>query len=197
MHSSPVDRRGDTELRLSQEQQAYSPLLLALGEHDNDGSVVLPDHSPEVSQRVLQRPLRGDEGIAVMIALQEERELQCVNYQIYIRNTTMCLPDIRNTTMCLPDIRNTTMCLPDIRNTTMCLPDIRNTTMCLPDIRNTTTCLPDIRNTTMCSPDIRNTTMCSPDIRNTTMCLPDIRNTTMCLPDIRNTYINETGVDVV
>ena len=52
---------------------SHRPLLQAFGEHDNDWHVVLPHHPPEVSQSVLERTLRGDEGIAVVVALQGER----------------------------------------------------------------------------------------------------------------------------
>ena len=44
---------------------------MALGQHDDDRHVVLPHHPPEVCQRVLEWTLSRDEGIAVVVALQE------------------------------------------------------------------------------------------------------------------------------
>ena len=49
----------------------HRPLLMALGQHDDDWHVVLPHHPPEVCQRVLEWALSRDEGIAVVVALQE------------------------------------------------------------------------------------------------------------------------------
>ena len=49
----------------------HRPLLMALGQHDDDRHVVLPHHPPEVCQRVLEWALSRDEGIAVVVALQE------------------------------------------------------------------------------------------------------------------------------
>ena len=74
MHSSP-EVVGDADISSNTGHETHSSFLLALGQHDNDGHIVLPDHPPEVSQSVLQWTLSGYEGIAVMVALGEERNI--------------------------------------------------------------------------------------------------------------------------
>ena len=73
MHSSP-EVVGDADISSNTGHETHSSLLLALGQHDNDGHIVLPDHPPEVSQSVLQWTLSGYEGIAVVVALGERKE---------------------------------------------------------------------------------------------------------------------------
>ena len=50
-------------------RRAYHSLFCELRQHHNDGRLVLPDHPPEVLDRVLQRRLGGYEGTLDLIAL--------------------------------------------------------------------------------------------------------------------------------
>ena len=49
---------------------AHFPLL---GEHDDDGGVVLPQHPPEVLHGLVERALSGDVGAAVPVAVDVAR----------------------------------------------------------------------------------------------------------------------------
>lgn len=44
-----------------------------LGEHHDDGDALLADHSPEVRDRAFDGVLRDDEGLGVVVALDERR----------------------------------------------------------------------------------------------------------------------------
>ena len=48
---------------------SYPSSLHQIGNHDYDKDVLFPDHSPKGLESVLQRPLRADVGVALLIAV--------------------------------------------------------------------------------------------------------------------------------
>ena len=45
----------------------YPAPLLQLGQHDNSGRPLLPNHPPEIGERLRERTLRGDVGVLLPV----------------------------------------------------------------------------------------------------------------------------------
>ena len=62
----------------------YLVALHEVGEHDDDGDVLLPDHAPEVVERADERALRRDELAPRVVALNMSTTISALTSYMYL-----------------------------------------------------------------------------------------------------------------
>ena len=62
----------------------YLVALHEVGEHDDDGDVLLPDHAPEVVERADERALRRDELAPRVVALSMSTTISAMTSYMYL-----------------------------------------------------------------------------------------------------------------